>query len=100
MRLEKPEVHKMTLPLTQPVLMPTHLGVTGSRGLASQGRQGIRVAVVDLCVCFHLFRFTHIVFNDGFNDLDFLSMCLLFAQNPVVNKFGFAKVLFFLFFSF
>lgn len=52
------------------------------------------MAVVDLCVCFHLFRFTHIVFNDGFNDLDFLSMCLLFAQNPVVNKFGFAKVLF------
>lgn len=58
------------------------------------------MAVVDLCVCFHLFRFTHIVFNDGFNDLDFLSMCLLFAQNPVVNKFGFAKVLFFLFFLF
>lgn len=40
------------------------------------------------------------MFNDGFNDLDFLSMCLLFAQNPVVNKFGFAKVLFSLFFSF
>ena len=40
------------------------------------------------------------VFNDGFNDLHFLSICLLFAQNPVVNKSGFAKVLFLFFFFF
>ena len=40
------------------------------------------------------------VFNDGFNDLHFLSMCLLFAQNPVVNKSGLAKVLFLFFFFF
>ena len=40
------------------------------------------------------------VFNDGFNDLHFLSMCLLFAQNPVVNQSGLAKVLFLFFFFF